>query len=333
MPSLDIFNDDAFSVVGLTAAINQSPEGQQSPDMLDSLFDEDGVTSPAVFIEREHDGLALVPASERGSQATPVKGSRRDAIPFQTLHLPTRTTIYADEVQNMRAFGSESELETVEALVTKRLFKARKMLDATIRFHRIGAVTGKIYDADGTKVLLDLYSRFGMSPQTVAFTFSNEAAKVKQKVQEAKRKAEDVIADSGIISGWLGVAGREWMDAFAGHKAVENAFDRWSEGTFLRTDNRKGFEFAGVNWREYYGKVGNVDFIAPNVAYLIPLGIPDLFITRFAPADYMEVVNTLGVPYYASQEPLAHNKGIDIEVQSNPLNICTRPRAIIKLTM
>lgn len=333
MATLDIFNEDPFRVTGLTAAINQSPEGQQVPDLLDGLFEEEGVSTTTVFIERDHDGLALVPAGERGGPGEPVSGSQRDALPFRTLHLPTRATVYADEVQGIRAFGSESELETVEQLVARRLAKMRARLDATLRFHRIGAVTGKIYDADGSKVLLDAYNRFAITQQSLSFALATASTKIKGKITDAKRLAEDVIADSGVITGWLGVCGRNWMDAFSSHDNVEKAFDRWQDGSFLRTDNRNGFDFAGVSWREYYGKVGSISFIDPDTAYLIPLGVSGLFISRFAPADYMETVNTLGIPYYASMEMLPHNKGVELEAQSNPLNLCTRPRAIIKLTL
>src|SRR3546814_8444948 len=44
---------------------------------------------------------------------------------------------------------------SIQAIVNKRLAKMRRMIDATLAYHRLGAVTGKIYDADGTKVLLD----------------------------------------------------------------------------------------------------------------------------------------------------------------------------------
>lgn len=72
--------------------------------------------------------------------------------------------------------------------------------------------------------------------------------------------------------------------------------------------------------------------IPDNEAYAVPQGVTDLFISRFAPANYWETVNTIGVPYYAKIEPLEMNKGVNIEAQSNPLNLCTRPAAVIKLT-
>jgi hypothetical protein len=333
MADLSIFAGDEFGTIAMTTAINQPVEGQAVPTRLDTLFEEEGVTTTAVFIEREQDSLTLVPAAERGAPSDPTTGPGRDMIPFQTIHLPTRAVIRADEVQGIRAFGSESELETVQAMVEKRLLKMRKRLEATIRYQRVGAITGKVYDADGTRVLLDLYARFGIEQQTVAFAMNATETKLLAKVTEAKRKAEDAIGGTGIIAGWLGIAGRNWFDAFTNHDSVQKAFDRWNDGQFLRDDHRRdGFSFGGVNWEEFYGNLGGVQFMDPDTAYLVPVGVDGLFITNYAPADYMETVNTTGVPFYASQEALRHNKGVDMEAQSNPLSLCTLPRAIIKLT-
>ena len=99
----------------------------------------------------------------------------------------------------------------------------------------------------------------------------------------------------------------------------------------LRNDVRGGFKFADVIWEEYRGKIGTQAFIGDNEAYLVPEGVADLFITRNAPADYNETVNTLGLPLYAKQAPLPMDRGIEMEAQKNPLNLCTQPVAIIKL--
>lgn len=332
MATLDIFNDDAFGVTGLTAAINQPQEGQAQPTIIDSLFEEEGITTTSVFIEREHDTLTLVPAADRGAPADPTTVDPRDIIPFNTIHLPTRATIMADEVQGIRAFGTESELETVQARVQKHLNKMRKRLDATIRYQRVGAITGKVYDANGSRLLLDLHARFGIEEQVQQFNLNAQETKLLKAVNDAKRKAEDVVGGSGIITGWLGLAGRNWFDAFVTHDSVMKAYDRWNDGQFLRDGGWKSFSYGQVAWQEFYGKVGNITFIDPDVAYLIPIGVDGLFITRFAPANYIDTVNTEGLPYYASQELLSHNKGVDLEAQSNPLSLCTLPRAIIKLT-
>ncbi|MNT53517.1 hypothetical protein D3C72_1906050 [compost metagenome] len=56
----------------------------------------------------------------------------------------------------------------------------------------------------------------------------------------------------------------------------------------------------------------------------------DLFITRFGPANYIETVNTIGLPRYAKGVVDKWGKRVDFEAQSNPLNLCTRPRTLIQ---
>ncbi|MNR58211.1 hypothetical protein D3C85_1791520 [compost metagenome] len=58
-----------------------------------------------------------------------------------------------------------------------------------------------------------------------------------------------------------------------------------------------------------------------------------MFITRFAPADHVDAVGTMGLPYYTSLELLKHGKGVDMLSQSNVLNLNTRPAAVIRLKL
>lgn len=332
MPTLDIFNSDAFSVQSLTSAINMTPEGESVNTMLDSLFSEEGVTTTAISIERENDSLAMVEDRPRGSDGAVVVGNKRDLVPFNTLHLPVRAVVRADEVQGIRAFGAETEVQTVQSLINKRLAKLRRMIDTTLTFHKLGAVTGRIYDANGTRVLLDLYQRFEIDQQTQAMALGSATTDVAGKIRSAMRKVEDAIGGTSVITGWTVVCGRGFYDAFVSHAKVEKAFERWQDGAFLRNDLRQGFTFQNVVWKEYYGKVGNIEFLGADDAYLIPTTSDNIFQTFFAPADHIDTVNTIGLPYYATMEHLNHGKGVEIEAQSNPLTICTRPRAIVQLT-
>lgn len=330
MPSLDIFNDDAFSLTQMTKAINDTPHQPGRLGQL-GLFSEDGITTTSFFIEKEGTTINLVPAGERGGPARPVTADKRSIVQFRTVHLPQHATIGADEIQGIRAFDGESELETVQNVVNKRLRKMRRNIDTTLEWQRIGAIKGQILDANGTDVLLDLWTQFGVSQQTHSLELDQTGTKVRKEVLVAKRLVESALG--GIAyTGLRVLCGPGFFDALISHGAVEGAFDRWQSGEFLRDDVRGGFPFAGVWWEEYRGQVGSTKFIADDDAYMVPEGVPDLFVTNFAPADYMETANTIGLPYYAKQEPLRMNKGIEIEAQSNPISICTRPRAVVKLT-
>jgi hypothetical protein len=283
-----------------------------------------------VSIEREGLTLSLVASAERGGTAKPGKKEKRTLIPFKCVHLPQNGGVNADEVQNVRAFGSETELELVQNVVNKELRRMRRNLDVTLEYQRIGAVKGQIVDSDGATVLLDLFSAFGMTQQVHDMMMGSNTTKVRNKVVEAKRKVEAQLG--GITyTGLRVLCSASFFDTLVSHPEVVAAYDRWMSGDFLRTDNRAGFRFADVVFEEYRGTVAGIDFIEPGDAYMIPEGVPDLFIMNFAPADYMETVNTIGLPMYAKQEMRPMGKGVDIEGQSNPLTLNTRPSAIVRL--
>lgn len=331
MASLDIFKDDAFSLQSLTKAINEQP---YVPGRLGALglFSEEGVNTTSVSVEKLGESLSLVPAGERGAPARNVAGDKRSMVNFSTIHLPQRAKILADEVQGVRAFGTDSELETIQNVVNKRLGKMRRQLDATIEYQRMGALKGQILDANGSTVLEDLFTKFGLVQQTKSLVLGTGTTKVRTKVLEAKRLMEDALGNA-MYTGARAFCSPAFFDALTTHDLVEKFFINWQSNEVMRQDVRAGFLFAGVLWEEYRGAVGGVDFIASGDAYLVPEGVPDLFVTHYGPADYVEAANTIGIPYYAMQEAMPMGKGIDLEAQSNPISICTRPRAVIKLTV
>ena len=326
---MDIFNDDAFSVVSLTKAIEDTPFVPGRVGQL-GIFSEEGVSTTSVSIEKVGSTVSLVPAASRGSSGRPMGNDKRQMIPFTATHLPQRASILADEVQNLRAFGSETEVETAQRLMNRKLAKMRRDLDTTIEYQRIGAIKGSILDSDGTTELLNLHTAFGTSVTSHNMVLGTAGTLVRNKVIEARRKMEAALGGL-TYSGARVLCSASFFDALVGHAKVEAAFDRYMNGEFLREDQRGGFYFAGVFWEEYRGQVGATKFIADGEAWMVPEGVPDLFVTNYAPADYMETVNTLGQAYYAKQEPKDFNKGIDVETQSNPIHICTRPAVPVKL--
>ncbi|MGY2961494.1 hypothetical protein ACVWZP_002443 [Pseudomonas sp. TE36184] len=331
MADIAIFEDDVFSVSSLTAAIN---EQEYLPGRISSLglFREEGISTLTVQIEKDGDTLALVPAGERGTSGLVVAGSKRQMIPFNTVHLPERFTIKADEIQGIRAFGTRSELQAVQDVVNKRLAKARRQLDATHEFQRMGALNGQVLDADGKTVLLDIYKTFGVERKRLPMDLDNPGTKVRVKCGEALDMQEDALG-SITSTGSRALCGKTFWNALISHESVEKTYLNTMQAASLRGDARESFEFGGIVWERYRGKVAGVSFIHDDKALLIPEGVPDLYISSFAPADYMETVNTQGIPYYSKIEPLPFNKGVAGEAQSNPLHLCTRPLAQILLEL
>ena len=64
-------------------------------------------------------------------------------------------------------------------------------------------------------------------------------------------------------------------------------------------------------------------------AYFYPEGVEGLFEIYYAPADTFETVNTLGLPLYARMIPdRDRDEWVRLEIESNPLPICTRPQVL-----
>ncbi len=87
--------------------------------------------------------------------------------------------------------------------------------------------------------------------------------------------------------------------------------------------------FGGITFRRYRGGAG---FAVPtDKALFYPEGVEGLFEIYYAPADTFETVNTLGQPLYARMIPdrdRDRDEWVRLEIESNPLPICTRPQVL-----
>ena len=333
MATFDIFNNDAFSVSQLTQTIIDIPRvPTRLGDM--GLFNEYGINTPTMMIERKGAHLSLVPTAPRGGVRQTIGSDNRKLIPVATVHLPQGATILADEVYGVRAFGTESEVESMQNLVRQKIAQAKANIDLTLEYHRIGALKGKVMDADGTSEILDVYQLFGMTQETHAWNIAsaNTTADPKQLCVDLKRKVRNKLGGRSFTR-VRALVSEGFFDKLIGHNNMKKAWELWNQGQFARTDQSEAdFEFAGVVFTIYEGGTAGNDFIPDGFGFAYPEGVPGMFQTAFSPADYMETVNTLGLPYYAKQEVMRFNKGVEIDTQSNPICLNTLPEAVIRLT-
>lgn len=338
--TLDIFNTDAFGLRSLTAAIEKAPHKPGRIGEL-GLFEGQGILTTTVQVEEVDGQLSLIQSSPYGAPAPdPLGNNKRKLRSFAVPHLAREATVMAAEVQNVRVFGSESEAQVVQTIVDQKLAVLRAMHEVTLEYHRIRAIQGTILDADGS-TLLNLFTEFDVTQQTQDFAFSNAATDVRGACVAALRKIETEIGGA-TYSGARAFCSSGFFDSLVDHAKVIDAF-KYQEGRELAKDLRKGFMFGGILWEEYRGAVakpdgsGDAAFIPANQAYLVPEGVMTvkgpLFQTYYSPADFAETVNTLGLPVYAkiALDP-EFQRWAKIHSQSNPLNLCLRPRAVIRLT-
>lgn len=327
---LDVFSDDLFGVVSLTTAINKLPF---KPNRLGQLgiFKKGGITTTSVVVEEKHGRLALIPNVGRGADTTVMGGTPRQARSFLCTHLPQASMVYADDVQNMRAFGSETTTETVAKLVNDKLTVLRQNTEATHEYHRVGAIHGILLDADGTTPIYNWFTEFGIVENTLALDWDN-ANGVKLAAATIIRAVEDALGVTPYDHIHV-MCGDQFFDGLTVKTETKDAYNRWREGEFLRSAQvRKDFAYAGVIWENYRGKVGDVDFFDDNQGRGFPVGAADIFSEHYAPANYVETVNTMGKAVYAKQERLKFDIGIELQAQSNPMIMCNRPGVLVEIT-
>lgn len=334
MPGLDVFRSDQFSLRALTAAIQKAPYKPRRIAEL-GLFEEMGISETKISIEQRDGQLSLIQSTPRGAPASTLGDAKRTAFAFDIRQLAREATIMADEVQNVRAFGSDNESEGIQAKVNLKLSELRAMHEVTLERLRMGAIKGIILDADGTTTIYNLFTEFGVVQQTATLT-PNDASDggdaLRAEIVAAQRLVEAELGNEPI-SGYRAFCGKDFFDDIRADLGVVQTLRYADPQALLQQQaNARSFMYGGVVWEEYRGATGGTAFVPDSEAYLLPEGT-DIFKTYFAPADFVETVNTIGLPLYAKQRMMDFDRGVIIHSQSNPLAICTRPRAVVKLTI
>jgi len=331
----DVFGSDIFNAVSLTDSINKLPnKPSKLGDM--GLFASNPTNTTTAVIEERQGVLSLIQTSARGTRGVEMKHAKRKARAFVIPHIAAFDQVLAAEVQGIREFGASVEsLETVAMKVALRLQTMKDSIDLTKEWHRVGAIQGLILDADGTSVIYDLFAEFGITRDSHQFDFgATPTTDIKVTAQVVTR---NMIKNLGgtPFTGIQAICGDNFWDGFISSPSVKEAYKNYASNTMLQQQQRNGFMFADIYWMNYTGYVGtggSTNIVPTEEAQFFPIGAGSIMQEILAPADTTAAVNTLGLPYYASQEILPHDKGIDMEAQSNPLYMVTRPACLIQGT-
>lgn len=173
------FSNPAFSMTALTAAINILPNRYGRLEEL-NLMPSKPVRQRQIVVEEMNGVLNLLPTLPPGSPGTVGVRGKRKLRSFVVPHIPHDDVVLPEEVQGIRAFGSETETETVAGVIARHLETMRNKHAITLEHLRMGALKGVILDADGS-VLYDLFDAFDITQQAVAFELGTAGTNVKAK--------------------------------------------------------------------------------------------------------------------------------------------------------
>lgn len=337
MATMDIFSQDAFSIIEMSAAIEKAP---YQPMLLGKLgiFSPNPIRTRAVMVEEREGTLSVIQTSQVGAPLDQRSTELRKARYFNTSRIAKGDRLRADEIQGIRAFGTESELMQVQTEVMRRIAGPTGLLREVELTHenmRLGAISGVVLDADGSTIY-DWFSEFGVTQATeIDFDLDNtnpaEGA-VRKKCNQVVRQMS--VAAKGVwVPGQtyvVGLCGDNFFDDLTAHGEIRSTYLSQSEAGMLRNDvgtPYETFRYGGIQFINYRGTDdGSSVAVGTDKCKFFPANTPGAFDVSWAPAETFDYVNTLGQPTYAMIIPdKDRNAFVDIETYSYPLFMCKRP--------
>lgn len=333
MATFDIFNDDAFSTATMVDAFRES---EYLPQELAQYFEFKGVYTETVAIEKKEDVLTLIPTSDRGAPVDELTGQKRNIRDFRTARLAKGSTIMASELAFIRAFGKESELAQVQAEVNERIEALDNDLELTFENHRLGAIQGKVYDSDGSTLIYDWYTEWGVSePAEVDFDLDNANPAAGALIKKCNAMTRAIFkAAKGAVTPKTrikAIVGSDFWDAFITHPHVEKTYANWQAAEALRGElsNPYGsFTFGGIDWKEYRGTDdGSKVAIGAEKARFFPVGVKGNLVHAASPSEFLKDIGGKGIRKYAvlERDPSTNPKWARPEIYAYPLFYCARP--------
>ncbi|WP_116082099.1 major capsid protein [Tropicimonas sp. IMCC34011] len=337
MATMDIFGNSAFSTTSLSGAIERRP---YVPQLLGSLglFTPEPVRTRNIFVDRIEGGLTLIPTSADGAPPDILDREDRDAVSLRTTRLAKRFTLYAHELDGIRAFGSETELMQVQREYMRRMDRINADMELTHEFHRLGALQGVLLDADGSTVIYDYSTEFNEAiPAAISFELDQATTDVHAKCKEIARgmarSAKGNLAGASIHA----ICGDAFYDQLVSHPSVEKFYLNQAAARDLQAAQGaifESFRVGGITFHNYQGTDDNSTVAVPtDEAKFFPVGARDVFKVAYAPLETLDFVGTPGQRVYAMNVPdRERNMWTKGEIYSYPLHVCSQPRVLRKAT-
>ena len=310
MAHMNLFTSPAFQMAELTDTVNKVP---YLPTRIRSmnLFAERRVRTPYMTVEEKSGTLNIIQTSARGEPIDRNKHvGKRILRQFQTSRIVDSASITADEVQSIRAFGSESELMQVQAEMADRIngpTGAIRNFELTWEHQQLGAIQGIVLDADGS-ILYNWFDEFGISQAAeIDFDLDNASPasgavrkKCNQVIRQMMRAAQGAWVDGQTSI--RAICGDDFWDLLTQHEEVRSTYLATVQAADLRGNAMpfEQFSYGGITWENYRGTDDNSTVaIGTSVAKFFPVNAPGAFVSGYSPGEFFGRVNRPGQPLIA----------------------------------
>jgi hypothetical protein len=303
------------------------------------LFNAEPVSGNTVVFEKVEKDGALIVDRVRGERAQVNKDYVRKIHSFAVPHFPYDEAILPQDIQGKRAYGDFSREDTLAEVRARKMERIRQNHAWTLEYARAKAITtGDVYAPSGT-VSQNWYTEFGITQKSVDFVLGTATTEVLEKQEEVVAHIQDNLGNGGNISGIIALCSPEFFAKLIKHPNVKLAYQYYTSTQEplrrrLAADGvrslRREFTHGDVTYIEMRDTYAGNRLIPAGEVYYVPTGVEDMFKTFFGPANKFGIENTLGEQAYMFEYPSIKGDKIEIETESNFVNMVTRPQGVVK---
>ena len=333
----DVFNQNGWGVIEFHEEVVEKIDFK--PQLLGSLnlFEPIYSRSRTIAIASKEGTLALIPTSEMGAPPQELIPPGAKVRKFDAVRLAKGSTIYALELAGVLALPFDMQTKEIAQEVTDRTAQITNDMELTWEFHRFGAIMGKVFDADGTTVLYDWFSEWGIAePTEINFALNVDTTDVRKKCRDVKRTMMKAAKGVWTPSTRVGaLVGDEFFDMLVNHPQIKETKLGTERAPVL--ENIEGFsslEIEGITFINYQGTDdGTTIAIGSQKARFFPIGARGAFKVGWAPAsEFKPYLNQRGQPVVGLvlEDKSGRDEWDRVELYSYPLYACTRPEMLLR---
>lgn len=330
------FDEHGFTAATLTEKINKMPN-KYGMIRQSGIFKVEPVYTSDIVFNLVDGKITLLPVKNpkaKPNQKEKTKGEKRH---FSTVHIPYQNTIWADDLYQKLSL-SNNKLVTLMEIMNNELEEMKDDHAVTEEHMLVGALQGVIYDADGTTVLKNLFTEFGVAKKTVNFSLGTTTTDVAAKCKEVVRHVKKNLGGD-TMTGVECICDSVFFDALTGHDNVKEIWlkhEATVNATMSGADPTLRFPFSGIVFKEYDAEASHPEtgaalpFISTGKAHCYPVGTRKTAKLHYSPARNFAAMGKPGEPLFVRQTMDSKEKYIDIDTEQNLFPMWYRPECLVE---
>lgn len=324
-----------FEVLDFTPLVELVPRTPKLIKDLGLFGDTSFGETTVAQVERVLEGQDAIDAMSRGADRN--FAGRESAIVrnFNVPFFPLDSKITPKDIQDLRAYGTENTPESVENRVMRTMGRIERSHANLLEKAFYTAIKGDSHSPNWTQGQYDYATEFGVTGDvtTANVNFTTLTVDPRETLEaDARAHIIDKAQDNKDSYQLIALVGRGYFTALITHPLVVDAYNAYasdSEPLRRRLGGNlinRSFETKGITYIEdISGEIATLD------AYIMPMGIADMFQLHYAPADTIDAANTTAQSMYVFL--LSDNHRVStIETETSFIAVNTRPELVVKST-